>query len=604
MKQTLLSLLMLILPLMASAEEVEIDRIYYNLINKVKQAEVTQTSYFANVVIPSSVVYNDVTYSVTSIGNYAFSDCHYLSSVTIPNTVTFIGECAFYGCSSLTSVTIPSTVKSIKNGAFGGCCRLTSITIPNSVTSIDNYAFQNCSGLTSVTIPSSVTSIEDAAFSGCSGLTSITIGSGVKLINDNSFAYCPELTDVYCYAENVPNTNTNAFHGSDIEYATLHVPASAVNAYKNTEPWKKFKEIESILWIDVTDKYISNWGFDNNSTEGWITETEGGTVGPGAGCMRFYDTTCTLSQQLNNLPKGKYRLSVQGFYRTNGDSYEAYINDSENITAYLFAGDNATKLRSVYSEGLRWQGTGNWQIHNDQYYPDNSSSANYAFENRLYEGNTLEFEAEGNITIGVRCEQRESQNYCVFDNFKLEQYIGPVSDTYKLIYKVDGNVYKNVTYNSGASITPEPEPSKEGYTFSGWSEIPETMPAHDVTVAGSFTKITQGQCAMPTIALRGGKLIFECETPDVEFNYNITANGSKSGKGNYLSMTPSFTVRVYASKEGMEDSEMAAQVIYFKNGDANLDGVISVTDIGVIVDMILGKTTAGSRKMQQEEEPQ
>ena len=108
---------------------------------------------------------------------------------------------------------------------------------------------------------------------------------------------------------------------------------------------------------------------------------------------------------------------------------------------------------------------------------------------------------------------------------------------------------------------------------------------------------------MPTIALRGGKLIFECETPDVEFNYNITANGSKSGKGNYLSVTPSFTVRVYASKEGMEDSETAAQVIYFKNGDANMDGVISVTDIGVIVDMILGKTPTNARK-QQEEEPQ
>ena len=242
------------------------------------------------------------------------------------------------------------------------------------------------------------------------------------------------------------------------------------------------------VWTDVTQAFITNATFDEGNTDGWITETQGGTVGPSAGCMRFYDTTCTLSQQLNNLPKGKYRLSVQGFYRAYGDSYEAFTNGSENITAYLFAGDNATKLRSVYSEGLRWQGTGNWQIHNDQYYPDNSSSANYAFENRLYEDNILEFEAEGNITIGIRCEQRESQNYCVFDNFKLEQYNGPVSATYKLIYKVDGNVYKTVTYYSGASITPEPAPTKQGYTFSGWSDIPATMPANDVTVTGTFTK--------------------------------------------------------------------------------------------------------------------
>ena len=190
-----------------------------------------------------------------------------------------------------------------------------------------------------------------------------------------------------------------------------------------------------------------------------------------------------------------------------------------------------------------------------------------------------------------------------WSKFKYKVAIGEQVQCYTMTYMVDGTKYKEYTYQEGETIIPELSPTKEGFTFSGWSEIPETMPAHDVTVTGSFTKITQGQCAMPTIALKGGKLIFECETPDVEFNYNITANGSKSGIGNYLSVTPSFTVRVYASKEGMEDSETAAQVIYYKNGDANMDGVISVTDIGVIVDMILGKTPANSRK-QQEAEPQ
>ncbi len=58
---------------------------------------------------------------------------------------------------------------------------------------------------------------------------------------------------------------------------------------------------------------------------------------------------------------------------------------------------------------------------------------------------------------------------------------------YKLIYKVDGEVYKTLSYDYGATITPEPAPTKEGYTFSGWSEIPATMPAHDVTVTGTFT---------------------------------------------------------------------------------------------------------------------
>lgn len=58
---------------------------------------------------------------------------------------------------------------------------------------------------------------------------------------------------------------------------------------------------------------------------------------------------------------------------------------------------------------------------------------------------------------------------------------------YKLMYMVDGEVYKTVTYDYGDAITPEPAPTKEGYTFSGWSEIPTTMPAQDVTVTGTFT---------------------------------------------------------------------------------------------------------------------
>ena len=58
---------------------------------------------------------------------------------------------------------------------------------------------------------------------------------------------------------------------------------------------------------------------------------------------------------------------------------------------------------------------------------------------------------------------------------------------YKLTYMLDGVVYKTISYDYGDAITPEPAPTKEGYTFSGWSEIPETMPAHDVTVTGTFS---------------------------------------------------------------------------------------------------------------------
>ena len=68
--------------------------------------------------IPASVTYSGKTYSVTSIGGYAFSDCAGLTSVTIPSSVTSIGERAFYRCYNLTSITIPSSVTSIGSQAF------------------------------------------------------------------------------------------------------------------------------------------------------------------------------------------------------------------------------------------------------------------------------------------------------------------------------------------------------------------------------------------------------------------------------------------------------------------------------------------------------
>ena len=111
------------------------------------QGEWDETSYQGLTIatIPATVTYNGITYSVTSIGEWAFADCSSLTSVTIPESVTYIGYYAFDYCSSLTSLTIPNSVTSIGEGAFDYCSSLTSITIPNSVTSIGDRAFRGCS---------------------------------------------------------------------------------------------------------------------------------------------------------------------------------------------------------------------------------------------------------------------------------------------------------------------------------------------------------------------------------------------------------------------------------------------------------------------------
>lgn len=158
---------------------------------------------------------------VTTIGDWAFSYCRALTSITIPNSVTTIGDNAFESCSSLTSITIPNSVTTIEDYAFSYCRALTSVIISNSVTTIGERTFANCYSLTSVTIPSSVTRIEDGAFSDCGNVKQITSEA---------------VTPPYC--------SRYAFDGVNRNECKLFVPKNSIDAYKRAYVWWHFFLIE------------------------------------------------------------------------------------------------------------------------------------------------------------------------------------------------------------------------------------------------------------------------------------------------------------------------------------------------------------------------
>ena len=153
---------------------------YYNITSETNlEVEVTNKNDTLNaykgreLMIPSWVSYNGLSYSVTRIGVLAFAECTKLVNVEIPSSVTSIGSAAFDMCPNLLWMEIPSSVTSIGSLAFGDCSSLKSVEIPSSLKEIELQTFYCCSSLTSVEIPSSVISIEEEAFYGCTSLTDV-----------------------------------------------------------------------------------------------------------------------------------------------------------------------------------------------------------------------------------------------------------------------------------------------------------------------------------------------------------------------------------------------------------------------------------------------
>lgn len=265
MKQTFLSIILMLLPMMASADDSGTcgDNVTWKWVESTKTLTISGTGYIDTYgYFPWDDVgsFSDTPWTnykekiqtviikqgVNGIGGGAFHDCINLTSVIVPSSVTKFGPCAFSGCSSLSSINIPNGVQSILYNAFQGCNSLSSITIPSSVTYIelsDKYfnAFTDCGGLTSIIvesgnpnydsrnncnaiietstntliagsnntiIPNTVSSIAHHAFSGRSNMTSITIPNSVTAIRRDAFSGCTKLSTI-----TIPNTVTEMGDG-------------------------------------------------------------------------------------------------------------------------------------------------------------------------------------------------------------------------------------------------------------------------------------------------------------------------------------------------------------------------------------------------------
>ena len=248
---------LLIAALPAFAQTFQSEGIFYKVLNtnsvEVTSAPGTGTPYSGDIVIPESVIYDDVVYTVTRIGSLAFSDCEELTSVKLPKSILTIGVQAFQE-SGISSIVLPDALTTIKEEAFADCQNLTDVTFGSGLFSIGMRAFSRTK-ISSAILPDGLDRINDYAFAE-TPITMVVIPSSVVTICEGAFEGCTELVDIWCYATTPPKDRySRSIFGPDFNYknCTLHIPESAKSLYLESDDWKSFfNEIGTILITEIT----------------------------------------------------------------------------------------------------------------------------------------------------------------------------------------------------------------------------------------------------------------------------------------------------------------------------------------------------------------
>lgn len=216
-------------------------------------------------------------------------------------------------------------------------------------------------------------------------------------------------------------------------------------------------------WFDITSEFLKNPGFDNNNTDGWYINGSYGGNGSAYQMMEFWQGYYDLYQFITIPNNGKYRLSVQGFFRPEGNSQESinrYKNgtDGSVMTCYLYANEKQVPIQSLYSNYVESTGTyyeynnGSTSINgglNDHYaallekgqvissnynrtvyeatlanYPNTMLTGQAMFNDGLYDDNsvTITLNKGDQLRVGIKNDRWVSNNWVLFDNFRLEWF--------------------------------------------------------------------------------------------------------------------------------------------------------------------------------------
>ena len=550
---------MMLLPMIASAYDAQIDGIYYRFNTEKRTAMVTykdstsvfngmsfnssySSDYEGHVVIPEAVSWQGISHKVTQIGNGAFCGCPNLTSISIPPSVTSIGYafdnlqavyisdvaawCAIdftisYG--SRWNPTLCSNPLYYAQSLYLNGKEVTDLVIPEGVTRIGNLSFMNCGQLTSVTIPSTLTSIGSGAFNGCSQLSAVYISD---LASWSTIDFEVESKGIY--------------NGMGVRYTTYTSnPLSiAHHLYLNGK--------------EITDLIIP---------EG-VTK-----IGQNAFCHCQSLTSVTIPSTVNSIGMGAFAGCKQ-LEAVNISDIGAWCDIAFDLKRgdELVYDSTHTNNPLYYARSLRMNGK---EI-TDLIIPEGPKGiGQWTFVNMK---NPLE-----SVTIP------STMDSIGVNTFKAFPTITTVRSYIKEPFHVD--CFSEDTYRKGTLYVPAG--TKDLYIrFDGWRSFLkiEEMKEGDVPAPN-------GECAMPTIIVVNNKFKFQCTTPGATFTSTL-ATAEEQFTGDEVEMDSDVTtyiLTVTATAPGYSPSKPATYKFTCNKSDVNQDGSIDVADIATIIDKMAGK---------------
>ena len=351
----------------------------------------------------------------------------YADSIVIPEMISYEGT--------------DYQVTSIGEGAFFCCDKVLSASLPNSIQFIGKNAFWGCHSLDSIAIPELVTTIEPGVFADCPSLRRVILPEEITSIGNSSFNCCYSLDSLIL--PHALETIEDWVFTDCKKLSRVVIPQSLKHVGKGA-----FAGCSSLMSVEISD--LSSWcniSFSDMS----------------ANPLCISKILVLNGEEITDLviPEDVSFIGNYAFYPCSNLTSLTIGSQVSDIGQGAFG--NCSNITSVTCYPRKVPQTGRNVFNND------------AVENAtLY-------------VVGSAVSAYQETD--PWRNFK--EIVGLDIPKHQLSYYVDDELYRSYTLEEGEEIIPEPAPKKDGYTFSGWSEIPKTMPAYDVTVTGFFTLTSQ-----------------------------------------------------------------------------------------------------------------